>query len=86
MTLQKSQSIDLIQVVENGCVQVREKTSILEDGVEISATYHRHVVAPGDDFSGEDEKVKNVCAVIHTPDVIAAYKALMEANQPKSGA
>ena len=51
-------SVDLIEVVENGCIQVRTKTSIKEDGVEISSKFHRHVVAPGDDYSAEDAKVQ----------------------------
>lgn len=73
--LKKTEIIDRIEVVENGCVQVRTRTSILEDGVQISGAYHRHVVAPGDDYSNEDSRVQAICAVTHTTDVIAAYKA-----------
>ena len=73
--LEKNVSIDRIDVLENGCVQVRTKTAIKEDGVQISGTFHRHVVAPGDDYSGEDVRVKAICAATHTPQVIAAYKA-----------
>ncbi len=75
MTLEKVISVDLIEVVENGCIQVRTKTAIKEDGVEISSKFHRHVVAPGDDYSTEDAKVKAICAAMHTADVVAAYKA-----------
>jgi len=74
--LEKKVVVDLIEVVENGCVQVRTKTAIIEDGVEISSKFHRHVVAPGDDYSAEDAKVQAICVAIHTPEVIAAYKAL----------
>ncbi len=73
--LEKVISVDLIEVIENGCLQVRTKTAIKEDGVEISSKFHRHVVAPGDDYSAEDARVKAICAAIHTPQVIAAYKA-----------
>ena len=73
--LEKVTSVDLIEVVENGCIQVRTKTAIKEDGVEISSKFHRHVVAPGDDYSAEDTRVKAICAAMHTPQVIAAYKA-----------
>jgi hypothetical protein len=73
--LEKVTSADLIEVVENGCVQVRTKTAIKEDGVEISSKFHRHVVAPGDDYSAEDARVQAICAATHTADVIAAYKA-----------
>jgi archaellum component FlaF (FlaF/FlaG flagellin family) len=73
--LDKIISVDLIETVENGSVQVRTKTTILEDGIEISSTFHRHVVAPGDDYSGEDARVKAICKATHTAAVVAAYKA-----------
>jgi hypothetical protein len=75
MALEKKVVIDLMEVVKNGSVQVRTKTAILEDGVEISSKFHRHVVAPGDDYSAEDAKVQAICAATHTPEVVAAYKA-----------
>jgi len=75
MALEKVISVDLIEIVENSCIQVRTKTSIMEDGIEISGKFHRHVVAPGDDYSAEDARVKAICAAMHTPQVIAAYKA-----------
>jgi len=77
--LEKVTSVDLIEVVENGCIQVRTKTAIKEDGVEISSKFHRHIVAPGDDYSAEDARVQAICAVTHTADVVAAYKAAQEA-------
>lgn len=76
MALEKKVVTDLIEVLENGCVQVRTKTAILEDGVEISSKFHRHVVVPGADYSAEDAKVQAICAATHTKDVVAAYKAL----------
>jgi hypothetical protein len=75
MSLEKVTSVDLIEVVENGTLQVRTKTAIKEDGVEISSKFHRHVVVPGSDYSGEDARVQAICAATHTADVIAAYKA-----------
>ena len=75
MALEKIVKVDLLEVVENGVVQVRTKTSILEDGVQISSNFHRHTVVPGQDYSAEDERVRGVCAAIHTAEVIAAYKA-----------
>jgi hypothetical protein len=56
-------------------LQVRTKTAIKEDGVEISSKFHRHVVAPGDDYSGGDTRVQGVCAALHTAQAIEAYKA-----------
>ena len=71
--LEKVTYVDLIEVVENGSIQVRTKTAIKEDGVEISSKFHRHVVVPGADVSAEDAKVKAIAASIHTPEVVAAY-------------
>jgi hypothetical protein len=75
MSLEKVTSADLIETLENGLVQVRTKTVIKEDGVEISSKFHRHVIAPGDDYSAEDARVKAICAAMHSADVVAAYKA-----------
>lgn len=79
MALEKIISVDLIEVVENGSIQVRTKTAIVEDGVEISSKFHRHVVVPGADYSQEDAKVQSICASIHTAEVVAAYIAAQEA-------
>ena len=73
--LEKVEIVDRIEVIESGAVQVRTKTAIKEDGVEISSKFHRHVVAPGDDYAGEDARVQAICAATHTADVIAAYNA-----------
>jgi len=80
MALEKVIVVDRIEVVENGCIQVRTKTAIKEDGVEISSKFHRHVVAPGADVSGEDARVQAICAATHTADVIASYKAAIAAQ------
>jgi hypothetical protein len=79
MALEKVIVVDRIEVIENGSVQVRTKTAIMEDGKQISGTFHRHVVAPGDDYSAEDARVQAICAATHTPEVIAAYQAAQEA-------
>ena len=72
---------DKVEIVGNfSHVQVRVATVIKRDGEEISRGYHRHVVAPGDDYSAEDDKVKAICAAVHTQDVIDAYAAHMEAQ------
>jgi hypothetical protein len=79
--LEKIEVVDLIEVIENGSIQVRTKTAIKEDGVEISSKFHRHVVVPGADYSGEDVKVQAIAASIHTPEVIAAYEAVLAAQE-----
>jgi hypothetical protein len=73
--LEKVITVDLIEALENGCVQVRTKTAIMEDGAQVGGSFYRHVVAPGDDYSGEDTRVQGICAALHTAEVIAAYKA-----------
>jgi hypothetical protein len=73
--LEKIEIVDRIEVLENGSVQVRTKTAIMEDGKQISGNFHRHVIAPGDAYSAEDARVQAICAATHTADVISAYKA-----------
>jgi len=80
MALEKVISVDLIEVVENGCIQVRTKTAIKEDGVEISSQFHRHVVVPGANVSAEDAKVQAIASAVHTPEVINAFNAAKAAQ------
>ena len=61
-------------------LQVRTATVIERDGVEISRSFHRHVVAPGDDVSGESAEVQAIAAAVHTAEVIAAYQAHIAAQ------
>lgn len=79
MALEKVEVVDRIEVVESGVVQVRTATRIMEDGKQISSTFHRHVVAPGNDYSAEDARVKAICAATHTAAVVEAYKAAQAA-------
>jgi hypothetical protein len=77
--LEKVTVVDKIETLENGCVQVRAAIRVLEDGRVLSQSFHRHVVAPGDDYSQEDERVQAICEAVHTPEVIAAYQATQAA-------
>jgi hypothetical protein len=79
--LEKVEVVDLIEVVESGVIQVRIKTAIKEDGVEISSKFHRHVVVPGADYSAEDARVQAICEATHTADVVATYEAAQLAAQ-----
>ena len=79
MALEKQVVVDKIEVLESGVIQIRTKTAILEDGVQISGTFHRHVVSPGDDYSKEDARVAAICAATFTADVVAAYQAVAKA-------
>lgn len=80
MSIEKTVKVDQIEVVENGCVQVRTATVLTEDGQVIGRSFHRHVVAPGDDYSQEDARVQSICAATHTAEVIESYKAATAAK------
>jgi predicted ThiF/HesA family dinucleotide-utilizing enzyme len=73
--LTKQVNIDQIQVNENGIVLYREATRILEDGVELSKTYHRSSLTPGQNLAGVPENVVAICNAAWTADVVAAYQA-----------
>ena len=74
--LEKVITEDKIEVVgEYRHVQVRTKTAVMEDGVELSSSYHRHVIAAGQDYSNESPKVQAICAAVHTAEVVTAYEA-----------
>jgi hypothetical protein len=75
MALTETTKIDQIEVLENGCIQIRIATIIQRDDVEIAKTYHRHVVAPGEDISNEDAKVQAIANAIWTAEIISAYQA-----------
>ena len=96
MALSKVTVVDKIEVLEKGNVQVRTATRVLEDGVELSSSFHRHVVVPqvrsgyekdvsagtwaATDVTGEDARVAAICTASWTAEVIAAYKAQVIAN------
>ena len=82
MALEKQVVTDKIEITENGIVQVRTATRIVEDGNVISTSYHRHTIAPGQDYLNEDARVQAICQATHTADVIAAYQAMQEASRP----
>jgi DNA-binding transcriptional LysR family regulator len=75
MSLTKLTVIDQITVTENGIVLYREATRILEDGVELSKTYHRSSLTPGQDLTGIPANVVAICNAAWTADVVAAYQA-----------
>lgn len=82
MALEKVVTEDKIEICgEFKSVQIRTCTKVLEDGVELSSGYHRHVVSAGDDYSNESPEVQAICQVVHTDAVIAAYNASLEAGE-----
>jgi len=77
--LQEVSVVDKIEVLLLGQIQVRRRDQILKDGVEIAATYHRHVLCPGDDLKNEDPRVAAIAAATWTEEVVAAYQASLPA-------
>ena len=89
MALSKTTVVDKIEVLEKGQVQVRTATRVLEDGVELSSSFHRHVVEPSTkasgswadtDISGEDARVQAIATATWTSAVKTAYQEMMDAN------
>ena len=74
MSLTKQTVIDQITVVENGSVLYREATRILEDGNELSKTYHRSSLTPAQDLTGVPANVVSICNAAWTAEVVAAYQ------------
>ena len=86
MSLTKEVVIDKIEITKNGVVQIRQATKILEDGNELSQSYHRWSIAPGQNYSDQDAKVKAICQAAHTSAVIAAYETAIAEAQERMGA
>jgi hypothetical protein len=86
MSLTKTAVIDQITVTENGIVLYREATRIMEDGKELSKTYHRSTLSPAQDLTGVPANVVAICNVAWTPEVISAYQAQIAAQQTNLGA
>lgn len=78
MTTEKIATVDQIDVTENKCVEVRIKTTIKENGIDINGTYHRLTIVPGASYSQQDAQVQAVCARVHTQEVIAAYQQVAQ--------
>jgi len=77
MALEKQIVIDKIEVLENGTLQVRTATRVLEDGVALSSSFHRHVLHPDADTTNEDAKVVAIATATWTPEVVSAYEAMI---------
>ena len=75
MSLTKTTTVDQITVTENGSIFYREATRIMEDGIELSQTYHRSSLIPAQDLTGVPANVVAICNTVWTPSVIAAYQA-----------
>ena len=78
MSLTKTTNVDQILVQENGVVLYREATRIMEDGNQISQTYHRSSLTPAQDLTGVPTNVVAICNAAWTAEVVAAYQAAQE--------
>jgi len=82
MSLTKTTTVDQILVQENGVVLYREATRIMEDGKQLSQTYHRSSLTPAQDLTGVPANVVAICNTAWTAEVIAAYQAAQESTTP----
>ena len=81
MSIIKTTTVDQILVEENGTVLYREATRIMEDGVQLSQTYHRSSLTPAQDLAGVPANVVAICNTAWTAEVIAAYQAAQAAAE-----
>ena len=79
MALTKETVVDQITVIENGTVLYREAIRIMEDGTQLSQTYHRSSLTPAQDLTGQPANVVAICNAAWTAEVIAAYQAAQAA-------
>ena len=82
MSLTKTTAVDQITVAENGIVIYREVTRIMEDGKQLSQTYHRSSLTPAQDLTGVPANVVAICNTVWTAECIAAYQAAQESTTP----
>jgi hypothetical protein len=77
MALTERSTIDKIEVLENGIIQVRRADIVERDGIEIAKSYHRWSLTPGQDLTGQEQRVIDVANAVWTLEVIAAYQQII---------
>ena len=85
MALSKTIVVDKISVLEAGQIEVRTATVVSEDGTELSRNFHRHVLVPGDDTSGQADRVASIAAATWTTEVVDAWDAFIAAQDAERG-
>ena len=85
MALTETINIDRIEVVNNWVIQVRQATIVERDGQFIARSFHRWVLTPDMDISGQEQKVQDICNVAWTPEVRQAYEAFKVDQAAKLG-
>jgi DNA-binding transcriptional LysR family regulator len=86
MAITKETNVDQITVTENGIVLYREATRIIEDGKELTKTYHRSSLTPGQNLTGQPANVVAICNTAWTPEVVSAYRAYQAQQAARLGA
>jgi len=86
MALTERTNIDQIEIVADWNIQVRQATVIERDGQFVSRTFHRWVLTPDMDISGQEQKVKDICNAAWTNEVKAAYETFKAEQANKLGA
>ena len=84
MALTENTSIDQIEIVGNWNIQVRQATTIEKDGVQVARTFHRWVLTPDMDISGQEQKVQDIANAAWTPEVKAAYETFKAEQAARS--
>ena len=84
--LTEEKEVDKIEVVtQYNILQVRTATIVKKDGAEIARSFHRHIVQPGDDLTGQDSKVVAIANAVHTPEIVTAFQAKRAADLAAAG-
>ena len=78
---EKTTIVDRIEIINDHTVAVRYMVTITNDGLPFAEQIKGNYFKPGDDYSAENAKVQSVCALIHTPEVIAAYQTAQTQEQ-----
>ena len=86
MALTETVSIDRIEVANDWVIQVRQATVIERDGVQVARSFHRWVLTPDSDISGQEQKVQDICNAAWTDEVKAAYETFKAEQAKKLGA
>ena len=85
MALQQTTITDKIEIVENGIIQVRQRTDIYDDvnpSIILASNYHRDSLTPGQDLTSQEPKIAAIAEIVWTPTVVAAYQAEIAASIP----
>jgi len=81
MALNKTIVVDRIEVLQRGVIQVRTATVVDEDGRELSRTFHRHILNPGADTSGEAQRVQDIATATWTAQVVTDWDAYLASQE-----